>query len=542
MSAEAPAPGSKTGVQTTVRVQARDPVPRHTRIGREITGDEELAIGLAHDAVDPGVRTRARVEAGIELPVRSKECQPPPIGPVVPGEIPSDEDPSIRKFKVSVDPSVGSIPHPIAGVGRVEGGIDAAWLLCAARDEQQATKHRGEHVQECAQVYGPGGDGVDHVIRFGTVHSWGQSNLHRVRTSITTSTTLAPRSISLRGIPCAVRWILAFVLLAVWCSGASAQAPRRYIFSVRHYGTSDGLPQRNINAIAQDHRGFIWLATPKGLARFDGYTFMNHTRANGLSMDEVENVVCDGDGLLWLLHPDGSVDILDPLTGACGPLEQHFAGRSPAPGDGPIFGIAASDNGIVAFHQEGHLMRYRTAKEGFTKTPLTCPIDPIPRRVEPNGDVWCFCNGREGAFMAELMQVGASGTDIITTVPDVRRVGNMGYDLWAGRPSKAQGLYLWRSSGQAWLLPDGSVSDMDDGGDTSVVNNLWQGIIRFELTDGIWLVNTTVRRMQAGDDPLKAPVLFDMAAEYPEPAISCMMYCAIVRGTYGLPGRSGCSS
>ncbi len=41
-------------------------------------------------------------------------------------------------------------------------------------------------------------------------------------------------------------------------------------FSIRHWTTSNGLPQNTINGIFQDSLGYIWMATNEGLVRFDG--------------------------------------------------------------------------------------------------------------------------------------------------------------------------------------------------------------------------------------------------------------------------------
>lgn len=208
---------------------------------------------------------------------------------------------------------------------------------------------------------------------------------------------------------------------------ASAQAPERYIFSVRHYGTAEGLPQRSVNAIAQDHRGFIWLATPRGLARFDGYTFVNHTRTDGLTMDAVLSVVCDGDGLLWLWHPDGSVDIFDPRTGTCRTLQQHFAGRSPAPTAEQVLGVKAGTDGTIAFTQPGKLFRYRTAREGLASFPLTCSGTPEPCHVDAQGAVWIQCTDlQQHIGVSELLRIPARGADKDLHIPFVKRVANMG--------------------------------------------------------------------------------------------------------------------
>ena len=41
----------------------------------------------------------------------------------------------------------------------------------------------------------------------------------------------------------------------------------------RTWQTEDGLPNNNVNSIAQTADGFLWVATPLGLTRFDGVTF-----------------------------------------------------------------------------------------------------------------------------------------------------------------------------------------------------------------------------------------------------------------------------
>ncbi len=42
----------------------------------------------------------------------------------------------------------------------------------------------------------------------------------------------------------------------------------------RHFGVDEGLSQSNVNAILQDHKGFLWVATNDGLNRYDGYEFL----------------------------------------------------------------------------------------------------------------------------------------------------------------------------------------------------------------------------------------------------------------------------
>ncbi len=48
------------------------------------------------------------------------------------------------------------------------------------------------------------------------------------------------------------------------------------VLQIQEYSTDNGLPQRNVSNIIQDHYGFIWFATWNGVCQFDGYTFKNY--------------------------------------------------------------------------------------------------------------------------------------------------------------------------------------------------------------------------------------------------------------------------
>jgi hypothetical protein len=58
--------------------------------------------------------------------------------------------------------------------------------------------------------------------------------------------------------------------------GTAAQLP------VRTYTTADGLPRDWVDCFVPDSRGFLWLCTSEGLARFDGYQFRTYGVDQGL--------------------------------------------------------------------------------------------------------------------------------------------------------------------------------------------------------------------------------------------------------------------
>ena len=47
------------------------------------------------------------------------------------------------------------------------------------------------------------------------------------------------------------------------------------IYMFKTLDASNGLTISQINCILKDSRGYVWLGTPAGLYRYDGYTFHN---------------------------------------------------------------------------------------------------------------------------------------------------------------------------------------------------------------------------------------------------------------------------
>src|SRR5260370_26113000 len=84
---------------------------------------------------------------------------------------------------------------------------------------------------------------------------------------------------------------------------------------IRIYTTADGLPKDQINRILQDSRGFMWLATSDGLARFDGYQFTSYGVEQGLPHRSVNDLLESRDGVLWVAT-SGGLCRFNPAAGA----------------------------------------------------------------------------------------------------------------------------------------------------------------------------------------------------------------------------------
>jgi len=85
----------------------------------------------------------------------------------------------------------------------------------------------------------------------------------------------------------------------------------------RRLDTRDGLSNSQVNAILRDSKGFMWLPTPFGLCRYDGYRFrtfysFEHDTTT-IRSNRVMGVMEAHDGRLWLDH-GMNYAVYDPIT------------------------------------------------------------------------------------------------------------------------------------------------------------------------------------------------------------------------------------
>lgn len=94
----------------------------------------------------------------------------------------------------------------------------------------------------------------------------------------------------------------------------SAQPPHTFT----QYTSENGLSQKTVQSIIQDHKGLMWFATWDGLYKFDGYTFKNYKAHPGdsisLSNNRMDNIKEDPYGYIWVQSYDHRIFRFDPKT------------------------------------------------------------------------------------------------------------------------------------------------------------------------------------------------------------------------------------
>ncbi|MCB9338400.1 MAG: response regulator [Lewinellaceae bacterium] len=125
-----------------------------------------------------------------------------------------------------------------------------------------------------------------------------------------------------------------------------------FIFHKQSYSVEDGLPHREVNAVYQCRRGFVWVGTPQGLSRFDGYQFQTfNTRTDHFLHDNIWRILEDAEGWFWLLPipPYEDFDIWNPVTRELTTFSEKFGPQQTVPTAHPAgWVIASTDQTLLA--------------------------------------------------------------------------------------------------------------------------------------------------------------------------------------------------
>jgi hypothetical protein len=92
-----------------------------------------------------------------------------------------------------------------------------------------------------------------------------------------------------------LRYFLLFITIQLNVFYSQAQKEKYTKYSV-----NEGLPSSNVYRCIKDNKGYLWVATDAGIARFDGKHFQVFTTDQGLPDNEVLAVVKEKNGRIWV--------------------------------------------------------------------------------------------------------------------------------------------------------------------------------------------------------------------------------------------------
>ncbi|MCM1405603.1 MAG: ATP-binding protein, partial [[Clostridium] fimetarium] len=94
------------------------------------------------------------------------------------------------------------------------------------------------------------------------------------------------------------------ILIALLLATLTVTAAVHTELKFKQIGLSQGLSHATVAAIGQDADGYMWIATPDGLNRFDGYGFRVYRpedgNENSLATNSVKRVAFDAGGAMWV--------------------------------------------------------------------------------------------------------------------------------------------------------------------------------------------------------------------------------------------------
>ncbi len=166
--------------------------------------------------------------------------------------------------------------------------------------------------------------------------------------------------------------------------------------SFKSFSLKEGLPNTQVFDVMQDSKGYLWLATLNGAAKFDGMRFQNFTQKDGLCSNRIRRIVEDSQHNIWFASYDHGVTKYDGKVfvnfneslglinnRGTGVVEDH---------EGRIWITTAT--GISIIDKSGKIHRFRTTlnKDLFNSISGSC--------VSRDGKIW-FSSIKNGLIVID---------------------------------------------------------------------------------------------------------------------------------------------
>ena len=235
----------------------------------------------------------------------------------------------------------------------------------------------------------------------------------------------------------------------------------------RTYSSEKGLSEAVVSDLAQDDKGYIWVATSYGLNRFDGFQFENFYAEDGLFSNKIFSLLKDRSNRMWVGTGSG-VNVIKGdsvrTVSALDPLKLHT-----------ILDIYQDKNGEYWFGTDGqgvwHLDQHKELTQYSTVNGLG--NDRVRAIIEDaDGTLWFgtgggLCQLKDGSFRTFGLAEG---------LPDI----------------KIQDLALGPNQDTLWIATRGGLSRFSDGTFTTFTTK--EGLVSNHIQSisgdgqgGLWL-------------------------------------------------------
>ena len=332
--------------------------------------------------------------------------------------------------------------------------------------------------------------------------------------------------------------------MALCCAALQAAAPIQALDpdkAFHHYvrntwSIQEGLPQISVQAITQDHQGYIWVGTQAGVARFDGIRFTSYTPENEPALPGIwmRSLLTGRDGRVWIgtykglaVFQDGrfrSIPAADPkrfpvldiyalledgesliAATASGVFELRGGRLSHREGSPPSAQSLLKHGDELWVGSIGGATRMQAGRTEFLALPATAAAAAVTRLVEYRGQIWAGTT--LGIFVrdGERWRIGTEHPAVRDS-PTTMLFEDRDHNLWIGSNA---GLARMRDGVITEYMPESS-TDTIRGVITAYQdreNNLWLGS-QWEGLTRVW--NGWTRRYSSIEG-LNEPIVWSLA-------------------------------
>ncbi|MBU6411311.1 MAG: hypothetical protein KGR98_13075, partial [Verrucomicrobia bacterium] len=207
--------------------------------------------------------------------------------------------------------------------------------------------------------------------------------------------------------------IVSAFLLVLSSSAAIVSTDSKWFIHV--WQSDQGLPNNKVTGIAQTADGFLWIATPTGVVRFDGSRFdkiPRETFAPG-TRQRTSAVLGDPDGGLWFAMDYGPV--IYARAGVIRTFTNHL------PSDIVEQMLEDKNHALWVVYRGGTVLRLKKGHSRIYRAAGGLPgYSPCSLALDRNGQLWFAKGGNVGRFQhgrfAALLHLG-SQTTVIRLAP-----------------------------------------------------------------------------------------------------------------------------
>lgn len=226
-----------------------------------------------------------------------------------------------------------------------------------------------------------------------------------------------------------------FLLLVALTAGAQTT-------SFITYGTEQGLVQSQVQTLVQDNDGNLWIGTLAGLSCYNGYSFKNYSKQDGLAEDWVTVSYKDSKGDIWFGHWAGGVSRYNSKTKKFESLNLEEYTRfhtvtAIVEDNQGYFWIATEGSGIFIYDPVKNRMFALNVKDGLASANVyALALDSSANMwiATDHGITICDTKGdiSSPASFVDLSAARGFPSDVITSFS----LANNGTEMWVGTGDK----------------------------------------------------------------------------------------------------------